>query len=254
MNVRALTVLVGFVLFGGSAPGQTPAQADAPPRPEPAPAARPEGDAYVAYGTYDLTKVLGTRPGADGRDQHFLDMQLIHTVFDDLLAHAANYPTNFRTDEERQRAQRDASTLANMLDIATKPDAAPIDMLLLAGRMGALAHNLDVPRAAERAAKCFERSLAREPENPQANFHFGVFLASTGARSSEAVACLEKAARLGVDAAWFSLGMLQLTLGDREHGLASLEAYTKKVPGDAQARKLLDGLRDGSLKFEARKS
>jgi hypothetical protein len=251
MWTRVFGLALMAALVSSAARSQAPAPQEPAPKPEPVAAGQPgAGDTYVAYGSHDPTKILGTRRDADGHDHHFVDMQVVHAILDDLVMHAANYPPDLRTDDERQRAQSDARALGGMLDVLIQPEDAPVEMLLLASRVHAIAHNLDVPDAAAQATKGYERILAREPENAQANFHFGVFLASTGTRSKDAAACLEKAARLGMDGAWFSLGMLQLTLGDRDHALASLENYAKKFPDDAGARKLIEGLRDGSLKIE----
>ncbi len=253
MHRPAVVSLVLTCVLAGQTAGQSPPEPAPPPDPPAAPAQPAAEDGYVEYGTHDLEKLLGTRPGPDGKVTRFVDMQVVRAIFDDLAAHARNYPTTFRSDEERARARRDANGLGGLLDAVTQTADAPVEMLVLAGRVHAMAHNLDVPQAAERATACFERVLASRPEDAQANFHFGVFLAATGSRPDDAVACLEKATTLGVVDAWFSLGMLHLTLGDRERGLSCLETYSTKVPGDVQARELLEGLRAGTLEFEAKR-
>ena len=248
MTVRTLlAACVAVPGLLGLASAQQP-----PPQPAAPPAAAPADDAYVPYAVHDIEQVLGSRPGADGKIQHYVDIQLVKSIYDDLARHAQNYPVDLRSDAERERARNDAGGLSVIMESVTVAPDAPTELLLLAARVHALAHNLDVPQAAGRATASFERILAREPDNAEANFHFGAFLAASDQRPKDAAACLEKAARAGIDAAWFSLGMLQLTQGDQEHALQSLETYTARMPSDTRTRKMVEGLRSGKLKFKPR--
>ena len=249
-------ILLALGVLGAALHAQ---QATPPPNPPPAPAGAtppsaipaapaPASDGYVAYAEHDMLKMLGTRTDEEGHEQHFLDVQFVGSVYEDLALHAQNYPPTFRSDAERVRATRDADILSRTLDEVLKDGDPPDQVLLLAARAHALAHNLDVREAGARASRTFERILAKDPKNAQAHFHYGAFLAASGSRPDDALAHLKQATELGVDDAWYALGMHYLALGDREKAISCFETYTQRRPADQSARKMLEGLKSGKIK------
>ena len=207
-------------------------------------------DGYLAYAGNDITQLLVTHTDAEGQESHDLDLAFAERVLAELSAHARNYPPEFRSDDERALAKRDAGRLADLLHIVTQEADATDELLFLSARVNAVAHNLDIEGAGERAGTYFTRFLARNPSHPQGNYQYGVFLASTATGQPMAGNYLERAAVLGVDDAYYSLAMLSLVQGDQEQAAKQLETYLSKQPGDEQAAKLLEVLRlkDGKLK------
>ena len=93
--------------------------------------------------------------------------------------------------------------------------------LLLLGILHATAFNLDIPDSFQKASEAFNKLLSRTPDDPQANYRYGSFLAAT-TRKGE--------------------------------GIPYLEAYTKRAPGDTRAAALLDAVRNNKVEFKMMKT
>ena len=117
-------------------------------------------------------------------------------VLDDLFAHAKDCPPNFRSKPERTRAERDAKTIQSIFDKFTAKDDAQTRLLLTAARLNSFAYNLDIGGAGERVVNYYERVLKREPNNREANYYYGRFLASAS-KPKEGVPYLVKALSWG---------------------------------------------------------
>ncbi len=200
-----------------------------------------------AYDAHDLRQVLRTTSGPKG-PVHALDIAAVDAIVADLSRHAANYPPRFANAKERQVATEDARKLSGMLDILISSSSGaqvPTPSLLLSvARLNAVAHNLDVPAAGKRADAAYRQLLAQVPDHPQGNYGFGLFLAST-ARAKMAIPYLDKAMKLGVDAAAYTLGMAYLSLDDKENALRLMERYAKTHPSDSSVRTLVDVIKQG---------
>lgn len=196
-----------------------------------------------AYGQHDLTQVVRTVEGPQGRKRQ-LDMGVVNAIIGDLARHAHTYPTQFKDDKERQRATQDAGNLSGMLNILTSSGSVQPELLLSVGRLNAMAHNLDVSGAAQRADAAFQQLLMNQPEHPQGNYEYGLFLASSS-RPKAAIPYLEKAMTQGVDAAPYTLDLAYLALNDKRKALESFHGYTKKHPEDGIAQRLTKTIREG---------
>jgi hypothetical protein len=75
-------------------------------------------------------------------------------------------------------------------------------------------------------------------------------LAST-TKKGEGIPFLEKAKSLGVVNADYWLGWSYVSVGEKTKAIENLENYTKRVPSDQNAARILDAVR---LKFEERKT
>jgi tetratricopeptide (TPR) repeat protein len=203
---------------------------------------------YKPYGNYELRNSLSARKSAGGNMEHRIDKKLISQVLDDLTAHAKDYPTKFRSKEERARAVRDAKMLQSVFDTLTAKDDTDTQMLFTAAILNGLAHNLDIEGAAQKTVVYYERILHREPENPKGNYYYGNFLAGAS-RPKESLPYLEKALKLGVDQAGYSLGLAYITMGDKAKALEYLESYSKKNPNNKEAKQLIEELKRGRIKF-----
>ncbi|HEX5054577.1 MAG TPA: hypothetical protein VFZ65_22565 [Planctomycetota bacterium] len=245
-----LTALLGLVLCS-----TTSAQQD-PPRAQPRPAEAKPGDAkpadakpteYVPYPGHDVPAAFGVSAREQGGRRATIDGKKLTVMLESLESHARNYPPVFRDPDERKLAERDTAAasklLATILRDKTK-DAAP-GLLLLAGRVEAVAHNLDLPGAAERADDYFGRILQKDPEHALANLRYGMHLAGRTGGQKDAVPLLEKAAKRGHDEALRGLGICWLILEDRPKALESLRAYAAKHPDDADTANLITAIESG---------
>lgn len=200
------------------------------------------------YGNYDPKRMLTVSETPSGK-RYGIDGKYLDQMLNDLALHAKNYPTQFDTPQDRQRAVQDVKALSGMLDILVNGPSPNIELLVRAGFLNSIGHNLDIPGSAKKAASIFQRLLTASPSDPRGNYMYGTFLAGAG-KPKEALPYLEKALAVGVADAAYALGMTYLTLGDKQKALENLEAYKQRSPNDGNVAKLIDGIRNGKVEIK----
>lgn len=200
------------------------------------------------YGNYDPKRLLTVSETPSGKTYGF-DGAYLEQMLNDLSAHAKNYPPQFDTPHDKQRAIQDVKVLSGMLDILINVPSPNPELLIRAGYLNSIGHNLDIAGAAEKAGSIFQRLLTASPSDPRGNYMYGAFLASIG-KPMAAIPYLEKALAVGVDDAAYAIGMTYLTLGDKELALKSLEDYKRRKPRDTNVDKLIDAIRNGKIELK----
>jgi len=200
------------------------------------------------YGQYDPKRLLTVSESPSGKKYGF-DAVYLDQMLNDLGFHAKNYPPNFDTPQDRQRAIRDVKTLSGMLDILINVPTANPDLLVRAGFLNSIGYNLNIAGSGEKTSSIFQRLLAAAPSDPRGNFMYGAFLAGSN-KPKEALPYLEKALALGVVDAAYAIGMTYLTLGDRKRALENLEDYKRRKPNDGNVGKLIDAIRNEKIEFK----
>jgi predicted Zn-dependent protease len=194
------------------------------------------------YGTYNPKNILTVSETSSGK-KYGLDVAYLARMLNDLSLHAKNYPAQFDTLQDRQRAVQDVRMLSGMLDILINVPTPNPELLARAGLLNSIGHNLGIVGSAEKASTIFQKLLAASPSDPRGNYMYGTFLASVG-RPKDALPYLEKSLALGVTDAAYTIGVTYLTLGDKQKALENLEAYKHRNPNDANVDKLIDAIRN----------
>jgi tetratricopeptide (TPR) repeat protein len=200
------------------------------------------------YGNYDPMRLLTASQTSSGKKFGF-DGAYLDRMLDDLSAHARNYPPRFDTPHDRERAVRDVKTVSGMLDVLINVPTPNPEILLRAGILNSIGHNLDIAGSADKADAAFRRLLAAVPAHPRGSLMYGTFLAGAG-KPGAALRHLETALAAGVDDAAYALGMTYLSMGNREQALAKLEEYQRRRPGDASLARLIDAVRNGRIELK----
>lgn len=200
------------------------------------------------YGNYDPKHLLSVSETPSGKKYGF-DGAYLDQMLNDLSAHAKNYPPQFDTPQDKQRATQDVKALSGMLDILINVPTPNPELLVRAGHVNSMGHNLDIPGAVEKASSIFLRLLSAAPSDPRGNYMYGTFLAGVG-KPKEALPYLEKALAVGVVDAAYAIGMTYLTLGNKEQALKNLESYKQRKPSDGNVDKLIDAIRNGKIEFK----
>lgn len=200
------------------------------------------------YGSYDLKRILTTSETAAGK-QYAIDPVYLDQILDDLAAHAFNYPPKFDTPQAKQRAVQDAGALSKILDTLIDQPKPDTRILVRAGFLNSMGHNLDIVGAAQKTISIFEKLLAIVPTHPRGNYLYGHFLAGIG-KPKAALPYLQKALTSGVDAAAYSIGMTYLVLGDKYNALKSLQDYKQRIPSDTNVDQLIEGIRNGKIEIK----
>lgn len=195
----------------------------------------------MEYSGYDPQRILTVSDNASGQKVYGLDMRYLDRMLGDLSRHAGHYPPSFDSTEQKLRAVQDLNTLSGMLGLLLengKPNPQILFRSAIANRMG---HNLDVYGAAEKAEQQFLALLQAEPDAPQGNYQFGIFLAETG-RVERSIPYLEKALALGLEEANYSLGMAYFGVDNKAEAIARLNVYLKNNPSDSATQKLVQSI------------
>jgi predicted Zn-dependent protease len=204
------------------------------------------------YGNYEPKRLLTVSETPSGK-KHGFDGAYLDQMLNDLSAHAKNYPPQFDTPQDQQRATQDVKALSGMLDILINVPTPNPELLVRAGYLNSIGHNLNIAGSAEKADSIFQRLLAATPSDPRGNYMYGTFLAGVG-KAKNALPYLEKALAVGVTDAAFTIGMTYLTLGDIEQALKNLEDYKRRKPNDTNVDKLIDAIRNGKIEFKRNQS
>lgn len=201
-----------------------------------------------AYEQHDLTQIAQAAPGTNG---HQLNVRLIDKVIQDLSAHAENYPPRFSSPAEGQLAAGEARKLSGMLNSLPPTPTTSFGILWRIARLNALAYNLDIKEAAQRADDAYKWMLARQPDHAGANYGYGLFLASS-ARPKLALPYMQAADQLGVDAAPYTLGLIYLSMNDRVNAGKQLTRYAQNHPDDQSVKKMIQALEAGSVRVQSK--
>jgi hypothetical protein len=210
--------------------------------------------AAAEYGHYDVKKVVSLSEPTTGKPTVTINVPYFVEVLNDLGAHAGTYPVQFDSGDDRHRAEHDVVLLSALLDTAADSFSDNKSILLRLALLHAVGHNLEIPGSDKKAVIIFDNVLEKWPNDPQANYRYGVFLAGTAKGQSAAVPRLEKAKSLGVVNADYPLGIAYISLGDKDKAVANLKSYTARVPGDQNAARLLDAVINGKVETKLLKA
>jgi predicted Zn-dependent protease len=200
----------------------------------------------VEYSGYDPQRILTVSDNTSGQKVYGLDMLYLDRMLGDLSQHAGRYPPSFDSTEQKQRAVQDLNALSGMLDLLLKDGKPNPQILFRSAIANRMAHNLDISGAAENAEQQFQALLQVEPDAPQVNYQYGIFLAETG-RVERSISYLEKALALGLEEANYSLGMAYLGVGNKAEAIARLNVYLKNKPSDSAIQKIIQGIHAGTI-------
>lgn len=184
----------------------------------------------------------------DGTQQPYVDFSVIDEVTDMIAAHAREYPPNFKNKKERRQVENELRATLSILETLLENDPGNPDLLLRAGYLHSMGHNLDFSESADKAVRVFEEYLEIEPDSPRGNYLFGMFLSSTAKYNKQGTVYLEKALELGVEDAKYTLGLNYLKAGKTEQGVQFLEEYAEDHP-DSRAAMILKYHKEGRLGF-----
>lgn len=200
------------------------------------------------YGNYNPKRMLTVSETSDGK-KYGLDGSYLDQMLNDLASHAKNYPPQFDTPQDRQRATQDVTLLSGMLDILINAPTPNLELLARAGFLNSIGYNLSIAGSGEKTNSIFQKLLSAAPSDPRGNYMYGTFLAGAG-KQKEALPYLEKALSVGVVDAAYAIGMTYLALGDKGKALERLEDYKRRKPADGNVDKLINAIRNGKIEFK----
>lgn len=205
-----------------------------------------------AYSEQDVMRVF-EKEGSN----YAVNFATIQKIKQQIAEHAANYPTTFETEAEKQQAAKDATALAQILMylIEQKTIASDSAEYRLALRdlaqLGWYSHNMDIEHAAAAADNYYQQLLSLTPASELAALkaEYGSFLASTG-QIEAAISMMQAALNEGEKAVEKALGMAYLAQGDKAQALKHLRAYQQNFSNDSSIAELIEAVEDGRVEIK----
>jgi|HubBroStandDraft_5_1064220.scaffolds.fasta_scaffold63728_2 predicted Zn-dependent protease len=201
------------------------------------------------YGHYDIRNVITVSESATGQHSATVNFSLLDQMLDDLSVHNNNYPAQFDSAEDRQRAVSDVTAISKPLDMLANNPNPNAQLLLRVAVLNSVGHNMDIPGAAEKAMTAFTTLLKKSPDDPRAHYLYGKFLVGAG-KPLDAIPVLERAKSLGAVNADYTVGLAYLSAGDKKKALENLEHYARRVPDDSNAPKIIEAIRNGNIEVK----
>ncbi|HEX4299517.1 MAG TPA: hypothetical protein VH327_01470 [Gammaproteobacteria bacterium] len=213
--------------------------------PAPAAATKPG----VVQWHYALKDTVATQTGPDGKTTDSLNVQVVDDLLQTIARYAGSYPPQFDNDAERDDVSDKLTRLIVLLASVDTGASVNVEVLRREAFAFNLGCNMHLRESCTKTAESYQRLLAMTPDDPAANYLYGVFLSGTASRQRDAVPYLDKALSLGVKQADFSLATVYLMLRDKDKALAYMQAYSADFPDDPNAKQFISAIRSGKLGF-----
>ncbi len=207
----------------------------------PAPAAASKS--ATVHWHYPMKDAVVTQTNADGKTTNSLDLPVLDDLLQTISIYAGDYPPHFDNAAERADVTDRLTRLIVLLSSVDSGADVNVEVLRREAFAFNLGCNLHLRNNCDKTAESYQRLLAMTPDDPAANYLYGVFLSGTVSKQADAVPYLEKAVKLGVKQANFTLATVYLMLHDRDKALSRMQAYSADFPNDAGAKQFIATLK-----------
>jgi predicted Zn-dependent protease len=211
----------------------------------PTPAAA--GKLGLVHWHYAMKDTVTIQTGPDGKTTQQLNVPVVDDLLQTIARYAGNYPPQFDNDAERADVSDRLTNLIVLLATADSGAPANVEVLRREAFAFNLGCNLHLRNSCDKTADSYQRLLAMTPDDPAANYLYGVFLGGTTSRQRDSIPYLDKALKLGVKQAEFTLATVYLMLHDKDKALAYMQAYSADFPDDPNAKQFIAAVRSGKL-------
>lgn len=197
---------------------------------------------------YKLSDVAVTKTGADGSTTHALSLEVVDYFLQTIAGRVDQYPIVFASNAERIDVTDKLGRLTAILSELDEGASVNLDILRREAFAYNLAYDMDFPGSGEKANDLYQRLLKMTPDEPAANYLYGAFLAANDTLRPESVSYLEKAGKLGVKKANYTLGVVYVAMGKDQLALTCLQQYSTDYPDDQRVKSLIAAVKSGSIK------
>ena len=214
----------------------------------PAPAASSKAPAAPAiHWQHKLSDVMVTRADESGKTVHQLDINVLDYFLDTI----SGYSESDAAELNDPRKHDVVNKLGRLTQMLTELDTgADTDLNVLRREALAynLAYNLGFQSAQQPTDVLYQRLLQRDADDAANNYLYGTFLAQADTTREKSIGYLDKALKLGVKKANYTLGVVYITQGKDQQALTCLQQYSADYPKDARAPRLIAALKKGDIK------
>jgi hypothetical protein len=199
---------------------------------------------------YALKDSVVIQTGPDGKTTDSLDLPVVDDLLQTVAHYAGDYPPRFDNAAERADVTDRLTRLIVLLSSVDTGATVNVELLRREAFAFNMGCNLHLRGSCDKTAESYQRLLAMTPDEPAANYLYGVFLSGTASRLRDAVPYLEKASKLGVKQANFTLATVFLMLHDKDQALSHMQAYSADFPGDANAKQFIAAIQSGKMDLD----
>lgn len=214
--------------------------------PAPPAASRPAAPPAIHW-QHTLSEVVVASTDASGKNVGQLNLG----VLDYFLQTISDYSESDAAalnDARRIDVINKLSRLTMLLTELDQGGSADVNILRREALAYNLAYNLGYSKEQQPADALYQRLLKQDPDEPATNFLYGAFLAQADATRGQSIAYLDKALKLGVKKANFTLGLVYITQSKDKQALACLQQYSADYPEDQRAKRLIAAVKSGDIK------
>lgn len=196
---------------------------------------------------YKLSDMVVTSTGADGKTTNSLDVAVVDYFLQTISGRVDQYPIVFANNAEKVDVIDKLRRLTALLSELDTGPSVNLDILRREAFAYGLANDLDFPDAGRKANDLYQRLLQQTPDDPAANYLYGSLLASNDSLRAQSIPFLEKAVKLGMKKANYTLGVAYIAMGKDQQGLACLQQYSTDFPDDQRAKSLIAAVKSGAI-------
>ncbi len=197
---------------------------------------------------YKLSDVAVTKTGADGSITHALSLEVVDYFLQTIAGRVDQYPIVFASNAERMDVTDKLGRLTAILSELDEGASVNLDILRREAFAYNLAYDMDFPGSGEKANDLYQRLLKMTPDEPAANYLYGAFLAANDTLRPQSIPYLEKAGKLGVKKANYTLGVVYVALGKDQQALTCLQQYSADFPDDQRVKSLIAAVKSGDIR------
>ena len=220
----------------------------AAPAAEPAPAAVSKAPAaHAIHWEHKLSDVVVTRTDESGKTVHQLDINVLDYFLQTISAYSESDDAALN-DTRRHDVVNKLGRLTQMLTELDKGAGADVNILRREALAYNLAYNLGFQSAQQPTDVLYQRLLQDDADDAASNYLYGAFLAQADATRDKSLPYLDKALKLGVKKANYTLGLVYITEGKDPQALACLQQYSADYPDDKRAQRLIAAVKSGDIK------
>ena len=128
---------------------------------------------------YNLRDAMIEKVDETGNKRYSVDVQIIDYHINRISIHAKEYPPRFQSKEEQEEIIFKLNQLLRLLEIISENQQSNPAFLERAAFSYSMGHNVNLEGAAQKSKFYYEKLLEITPENPVANYQYGMFLSGT---------------------------------------------------------------------------
>lgn len=197
---------------------------------------------------HKLSDTVVTNTGADGKTTQALNVAVVDYFLQTISGRVDQYPIVFANNAEKVDVMDKLRRLTTLLSELDTGPSVNLDILRREAFAYGLAYDLDFPDAGRKANDLYQRLLQQTPDDPAANYLYGSLLASNDALRAQSLPFLEKAVKLGVKKANYTLGVAYIAMDKDQQGLTCLQQYSTDFPDDQRAKSLIAAVKSGDIR------